>query len=343
MLKTMQYKHGKYCIERMFCDRMKEKQGVRKVIEMPRKAREKHNEAIYHIMCRSESEFLLFRDNADKKYYLGLLKKNVDKYKCRIYAYCLMDSHLHIHLDPRGYDVSKFMHSINTSYVLYYNKKYNRHGHVFQERFQSRILDSDGYNLAVSAYIHNNPKDMEGYAGREEEYKYSSYGIYLGLRKDEYKLVDMSFIQSLIGINNRRKFAEKYYHILTGQREIRSLKEFNFELLEEVGNEYISGRKTIIREIAPSKVISYILNKLKVPAKSILASQRKQKLYEYRAFTAYVLRVLCGLGYKQICEAIYNITISGCSRLCNRGYELSNKDELLYGSIFDELMSCKSW
>ena len=43
---------------------------------MPRKAREKSPESVYHIMCRSESEFLLFRDDEDKDYYLGLLKKD---------------------------------------------------------------------------------------------------------------------------------------------------------------------------------------------------------------------------------------------------------------------------
>ena len=308
---------------------------------MPRKAREKHNEAIYHIMCRSESEFLLFRESIDKDYYLGLLKKNSDKYKCSIYAFCLMDNHLHLHLDPKGFDISKFMHIMNTSYVLYYNRKYKRHGHVFQERFQSRILDSDRYNLAVSAYIHNNAKNTEGYAGREEMYPYSSYGIYLGLRKNEHKLIDMSFIKDLIGANGRSKFAGKYYNFVTAQSKVLSLKDIKDQFIEAAENEYISGRRTVIREIAPLKVISYIANKLKLPTHNMITLPRKQKLQEYRAFTAYVLRVLCGLGYKQICETIYNITISGCSRLCNKGYELLNNSESMYSSIFNELAYCK--
>ena len=164
---------------------------------MPRKARQKHELAIYHIMSRSSSEVLLFRENEDKDYYLTLLKRYADKYKASVYAYCLMDNHVHIHLDPKGYDVSKFMHSLNTAYVRYYNSKYNRHGHLFQERFQSRILDSDRYNLAVSAYVHNNPKDIPDYSGREEDYPYSSYGIYLGKRKDTYNIIDKSFIMEL--------------------------------------------------------------------------------------------------------------------------------------------------
>lgn len=143
------------------------------VLFMPRFARFKSPEYIYHIMCRSISEINLFRDDDDdddKNYYLALLKKYKEKFHCKIYAYCLMDNHLHCHFDPQGFDISKFMLCVNTSYVLYYNKKYNRHGHVFQGRYESRVISSDTYNLAVSAYVHNNPKDVEGYRGRECEY-----------------------------------------------------------------------------------------------------------------------------------------------------------------------------
>lgn len=309
-----------------------------KVIELPRKAREKHNEAIYHIMCRSVSEILLFRDDEDKDRYLKLLKRYADKYRCSIYAYCLMNNHLHIHFDPKGYDISKFMHSLNTAYVLYYNKKYKRHGHLFQERFQSRILSNDRYNLAVSAYIHNNPKDIEGYAGRVEEYQYSSYGIYLRISKDRYNLIDMGFIQGLMGIRSRKNLAKKYFKFVARQKDVESVDKYTDEDIETSENEYISGRKIVIRELTPVKVIEYISKKLKQPTNNILSNQRKQKQYEFRAFVAYVLRVLCGLGYKQICEHMYNITVSGCSRLCDKGFELANQQSFIYAGIFDDLI-----
>jgi len=70
--------------EHMFYVRIKEKMQV---INLPRKAREKHSGAIYHVMCRSISEILLFRDNEDKEYYLKLLKRYSDKYRCAVYAY----------------------------------------------------------------------------------------------------------------------------------------------------------------------------------------------------------------------------------------------------------------
>lgn len=320
----------------MFCDKMKK--NPREVIKLPRKAREKHSEAIYHIMCRSISEVMLFRDDDDKDRYLKLLKRYSDKYRCGVYAYCLMNNHLHIHLDPKGYDISKFMHSINTSYVHYYNKKYERHGHLFQERFKSRIADSDSYNLAVSAYIHNNPKDIYGYIGRVEEYKYSSYGVYLEIRKDRYGLIDIGFIQGLMGIKSKKSFVNKYRKFVEKQKDLKSVGMCIDNDIEETENEYISGRKIVVREMTPTKVIEYIACKLGQPTSNILSRQRKQNQFEFRAFVAYVLRVLCGLGYRQICDNIYNITISGCSRLCDKGFELANQQNLIYAGIFGELL-----
>ena len=271
---------------------------------MPRKPREKNCEAIYHIICRSFSEILLFKDDDDKDYYLKLLKLNSSKYKCSVYGYCLMNNHLHIHLDPKGYDISSFMHGINTSYVIYFNKKYGRHGHLFQERFQSKIVNSDGYNLVLSAYIHNNPKDIEGYIGRVEEYKYSSYGIYLGIRKDIYRLVDMSFIQSLFGIKKKSRFINRY-------KEFVSRKSIDYSIDKDDSceneifskNDYIYARKIIRREMLPNKVINYIAAKLKLIKPQVQDTSKSHEVVRnnHKAFTAYVLRVMCGMRYNQIC------------------------------------------
>lgn len=309
---------------------------------MPRKAREKHPEAVFHIMCRSVSEFLLFRDDNDKDYYLGLLKRYSGKYKCSIYAYCLMDNHLHIHLDPNGFDISKFMQCTNTAYVRYYNKKYKRHGPVFQGRFESKILNTDEYNLTVSAYIHNNPQDIEGFSGKEENYKYSSYGIYLGIKKDIYKLIDKSFVKGLFNIGDEDKFAEKYFAFVSHQRDIGSFKELKKKLSSYVENEYVSGRRVILRDLCPSKAISFISSRLMVSEKAGIAAKSNRKLSDFRAFCAYVLRVLCGLGYKEICSNMYNTTISNCSRLCSRGYALLTSENPIYSSLFDELIGSKA-
>lgn len=307
---------------------------------MPRKPREKDSTAIYHITCRSISETLLFRDEEDKDRYLYLLKVYSSKYKCSVYAYCLMDNHLHIHLDPKGYDISSFMHSLNTSYVIYFNKKYNRHGHLFQERFHSEIVNSDRYNLALSAYIHNNPKDIPGFKGREEEYKYSSYGIYLKKRKDEYRLIDTDFIRSLFGIKNKRSFIRRYKEFVSRINGDYSIDKNDANEINDSANyETTNNRKIITREKMPMKVIDYIASRLGAAKPSYNSDNKpKAKINNCIAFTAYILRVICGMRYRQICEHMRDITLSSCSRLCDIGYELLEKGGFIYTDILNNII-----
>lgn len=68
-----------------------------------------------------------------------------------------MTNHLHLLLASRGADISQVMKSINISYVIYFNRKYDRCGHLFQDRFKSELIDTNEYLMEVSKYIHLNP------------------------------------------------------------------------------------------------------------------------------------------------------------------------------------------
>jgi hypothetical protein len=233
------------------------------------------------------------------------------------------------------------MHSLNSSYVWYYNNKYKRHGPLFHDRFESRILDSEEYNLAVSAYIHNNAKDIQGYSGKEHLYPYSSYGIYLGLRKDSLELVDVSFIYSLFGAREVGAFMSRYYEFVLHQRDIGCMKEIIKKLPKMVEYEYRSGRTVILRDKLPPQIMSYISDKLLKNEKIYISTQSSCRARNYRAFCAYAMRTLCGLCYREICQNIYNITISGCARLCSRGYDLLSKNKE-YIDIFNHLITMKA-
>ncbi len=141
---------------------------------MPRIARVKINSAIYHIMVRSISEIQLFKEREDKLKYFSLIRKYQLKYKFKVYAYCLLDNHGHILLDCNGADISRIMHSINFCYAQYFNHKYKRHGHVFQDRFKSKIIDTNEYLSMVSAYIHQNSIDVVKTKERVLKYEFPS-------------------------------------------------------------------------------------------------------------------------------------------------------------------------
>ena len=124
---------------------------------MPREKREKANSKIYHVMCRALNKQTLFDEEEDYLFYLKQLKDSSQKYKVRIYGYCLMTNHVYILIFDKSEMMNQFMKSINTSYAKYYNKKYGRTGYVFNDRYHSEPVENMKYLLTVIRYIHQNP------------------------------------------------------------------------------------------------------------------------------------------------------------------------------------------
>ena len=289
---------------------------------MPRAARKKSKDAMYHVMSRSISEIDLFQCDEDKEYYLMLLKKYNEKYQCRIYSFILMDNHVHIYINPCGADISSFMQSLNTAYVCYYNKRYKRHGPLFQGRFGSKIVDNNTYSLTLSAYIHNNAKDLPSYAGKEEYYAYSSYGIYLGLMEDTYKIVDTEYILRLFSKNKIRS-QQKYKAFVESMKDTGIMKEVDENIMVAyTENEYICEKYYIVRDRSTDEIIDKIEEALGEKLPGWLRLKYSREASKIRAFATYVMRILCGYTYKDLCKYIGNMSISGISRLSNEGFKL---------------------
>ena len=124
---------------------------------MPRKARAKSKTGIYHIILRGINRQKIFNDNEDKKRLLETLLRYKEKSKYQIYAYCLMDNHIHLLLKEGEEPLAQIMRRIGGSYVYWYNHKYERVGNLFQDRFKSEVVEDDTYFLTVLRYIHQNP------------------------------------------------------------------------------------------------------------------------------------------------------------------------------------------
>ncbi len=114
---------------------------------MARAAREKSNSGIYHIMIRGINKQLILEDNEDNQKLLEVLKecKVLSEYK--IYAYCFMGNHIHLLLKVEKENLEQIFKRIGARYVYYYNWKYKRSGHLFQDRFKSEPIDDDSYLL----------------------------------------------------------------------------------------------------------------------------------------------------------------------------------------------------
>ena len=164
---------------------------------MSRQRRKLSSSQIYHIMLRGNSGRDIFIDDEDRHRFLNILTDKKKDNEFVIYAYCLMDNHIHLLLKENKDNISHIMKRIGTAYAVYFNKKYQQNGHLFQDRFKSEVIEGELYLLAVIRYIHNNPLKAR-LVKLPEDYKWCSYSEYL---KNRTKMVIVEDILKLFSKN----------------------------------------------------------------------------------------------------------------------------------------------
>ena len=145
---------------------------------MSRLQREYSPTGCYHIMLRGNERKKIFLEDNDRRRFLDTLLKKKNETKLVVYGYCLMDNHIHLILRDNRNEISTIMKGIATSYAMFFNTKYNRVGHVFQDRFKSEAVGDERYLMAVIRYVHNNPVKA-GIVEKPDQYEWSSYGGYV--------------------------------------------------------------------------------------------------------------------------------------------------------------------
>ncbi len=299
---------------------------------MPRTFRLKSEESLYHIICKSITEIDLFKNSDDKTNYLLLIKKYKLIYNFKLYGYCLMDNHLHLIVDANGADISKIMHGINFSYAMYFNRKYKRKGHLFNDRFKSKIIDNERYLKTLSLYVHNNATDIREYKDCPDKYSFSSLGVFLGKMRDSFKIVDYGFVMNLFGssLKNARKI---YYNLIFQYNEDKSRQEFEFE---DEKSEYKSYKKLLVRNFKSEDIIEFIASVMDI-SKAQLYMKYSRKLVEAKALVVVLMRSLCDFKSSIICSIFGNITQARVSKLSSIGIELIRTDEK-YKNIFEDFI-----
>ncbi len=152
-------------------------------------------ESYYHIYSRGVNKDIVFLDEQDYSTFLSLFKRYLSdkpamskarvEYPCygsriQLLAYCLMPNHIHLLVYQQdSAAIIDFMRSLMTSYSMYFNRKYDRVGPVFQSRYRARHIDQQSYLEHISRYIHLNPRNWENY-------NYSSIGYYSGTQHAEW-------------------------------------------------------------------------------------------------------------------------------------------------------------
>lgn len=305
---------------------------------MPRTARIKSTTLPYHIIIRSISEVDLFKESIDKEVFLNILKKYKELYLFEVYAYCLMDNHAHFIINPNGADISKIMKSINQSYTAYFNKKYNRHGHLFQDRFKSILIYSDRQLAATSAYIHNNPKSIPQFSKKVHMYKYSSLSILINKNTDTRNILNMKTILNLFSDNLKSAISKYIEYVMSLYTKSFKdlLNDFKNTTEEDANIESLtisldSETKPLTRNITLSQVIEYV--SLYYSKNLNIHLKYNHETSQFKSLCVVLLRCFGNYNLNKISELYINLTPSAVSSLFKKAVTLLNNDINFYKFI----------
>ena len=181
---------------------------------MPRNPRNYIKSEYLHIMVQGINKSYIFNRTEDIKYYIKLMYKILKNYDIKIIAYCIMNNHAHILVKINSIEeLSKYMKRLNSTYAMYYNRKYQRVGYLFRDRFKSEIIKDEKHYWTCIKYIYDNPVKA-GICRKAEDYKWSNYKPIKRIIKEEMAFIDTeedykcnyrNYIKEFLSNNNIKK------------------------------------------------------------------------------------------------------------------------------------------
>ncbi len=198
----------------------------------------------YHVFNRGNGKNDIFFDPQDYGIFIHRLRENLFpenelevspssldiKYKRKqlptdafsLICYCLMPNHFHLLIRQNNeIKISKLIQKLCTGYAVYFQKKYDHVGHLFQGAFKAIPVENESYLTWLSAYIHQNPT-VAGIVKTPDEYAFSSYSDYIEKRNDG--LCDKRVIMDKFKtVNDYKKFVEESGPLIEKQKQIQAL------------------------------------------------------------------------------------------------------------------------
>ncbi len=144
----------------------------------------------FHVITQGINKNYIFEREEDIKYYIKIMYNLIEKQKVKILAYCIMNNHAHMLIKAEEInELSKYMQRLNTKYAIYYNKKYEKVGYVFRDRYRSEGIYTEEQLYSCINYIYNNPVKA-GMCNKASEYPYSNHRKYKNNIAKNYNFID---------------------------------------------------------------------------------------------------------------------------------------------------------
>lgn len=203
----------------------------------------------YHVMSRGNNREEILKKKSDKSKLLKAIGEEGINMEVQICAYCIMNNHYHILIKAQNLEeLGKVMQRINSYYAHYYKLKYKHEGHVFQDRFLSKPLNTGNYIANVIRYIHLNPVKA-GLAADVKDYKFSSYNEYGGRRSNKIIKDEGKDVFEILGFKDYKEFRRYHKEKDEVNEEVKGeiffeIEEYRYEKLAKLKKaEYVMAMK----------------------------------------------------------------------------------------------------
>lgn len=140
--------------------------------DVPRRPRHLLGDGTYHVTARGVARSEIFLDHDDYRAFLAFLRDAAERFAWTPRGFCLMPNHYHLIVSTPRLELSAGMHRLNCLYAMRFNKRYTRPGHLFQNRFDARLVEGDRHIRAVCRYVVDNPV-RAGFVRRREDWPWS--------------------------------------------------------------------------------------------------------------------------------------------------------------------------
>ncbi len=285
---------------------------------MARKPRIHYEGALYHVIIRGNNrEFVLSEDKWKRK-YLELIIKYKERYGFKLYAYVIMDNHVHLLIEVNYVPLSKIMQGIQQVFTQSYNRANKRTGHVFEQRYKAILCDKDQYLLMLVRYIHQNPVRIYVQSGLK--YVWSSYNEYFS---EEELLVDKEWVLSLFdnSVGKFQDFMQEEENEIKGKSKI--------ELSENI-DEYEIQKKQVIESsrLSFDEVIKKVSQFYGIGEQDISMKTQQRIYVRARSAVIYLMESSEEMSLKAL-AGLLNISQSNVSvTLSNGNKRMEMKEEL---------------
>lgn len=275
---------------------------------MPRKARIDIPGAVHHVIIRGIERRKIFRDDLDRNNFLDRLGTILLETSTSCYAWALLPNHAHLLLRTGKVPLATVMRRLLTGYAQYFNRRYRRHGQLFQNRYKSILCQEDHYLLELVRYLHLNPlraKQVTDY-GSLGAYAYSGHGTILGKKKTPWQ--DSAYVLGHFGKEVEVAAARKGYrdYVKEGIEKGRRPELVGGGMIRSLGGwKEIAGSRRDARLKGDERILGesgFVLEALKVAEEEIERKGRlRAKGYDLKKLARKAAQVF-GTAAEKLCS-----------------------------------------